>query len=199
MSLTLLRHDQHRRMPWRNGGGVTSEVARSPEGGSDADFDWRISFAEVSASGPFSTFPGVDRTILLVSGPPVLLEFADRAHTLRQLEPFEFDGEDAVDCTVSGPTRDLNVMTRRDAIRATVDIVRLGHVEATRSVGPSTGSGVLVVAVLDGALSVTGDEGTHTLEVGDVAVSRGPAPVTLHGSGVAAVFGLSPSPHSLPS
>jgi environmental stress-induced protein Ves len=113
VSLTLLRHDQHRRMPWRNGGGVTAEVARSPEGGSDADFDWRISFAEVSQSGPFSAFPGVDRTILLVSGPGMLLEFPDRSHALRPHEPFRFDGEEAVHCTISGPTRDLNVMTRR--------------------------------------------------------------------------------------
>src|SRR5665647_2813187 len=54
-------------IPWRNGGGVTREVVAS--GGSDPqDFDWRISIADVSQSGPFSAFPGVDRVITLVEG-----------------------------------------------------------------------------------------------------------------------------------
>ena len=48
--------------PWRNGGGVTRELASSPEGVDD--FDWRVSIAEVTASGDFSRFPGVDRTIV---------------------------------------------------------------------------------------------------------------------------------------
>jgi len=191
VSLTLLRNDQHRRMPWRNGGGVTAEVARSPEGGSDADFDWRISFAEVSQSGPFSAFPGVDRTILLVSGPGMLLEFPDRSHTLRPHEPFRFDGEEAVHCTISGPTRDLNVMTRRDTVRGAVEVVHVAEADGRRSVGSPGSTGVVAIAVLEGTLRVTGG-GTHVLDAGDAAILRELPPVELSGSGVAAVIELSP-------
>jgi predicted kinase len=65
-SMRVMRWEQHRRMPWRNGGGVTYEVASSPADTDLADFDWRISIAEVEAGGPFSAFPEIDRTIILV-------------------------------------------------------------------------------------------------------------------------------------
>ena len=38
--------------PWKNGGGVTREVAKSP---SQAPF-WRLSIANVDQEGPFSSF-----------------------------------------------------------------------------------------------------------------------------------------------
>jgi len=50
-------------MPWKNGGGTTTEIAVAPEGASLNDFDWRISMAHVGADGPFSSFPGIDRTL----------------------------------------------------------------------------------------------------------------------------------------
>ena len=52
-------------MPWKNGGGVTSELARSPQAD---EFDWRLSVAEVATDGPFSQFPGIDRLLVLLSG-----------------------------------------------------------------------------------------------------------------------------------
>ena len=53
-------------VPWRNGGGVTREVATGGSG--EEGFDWRISIADVEVPGPFSAFPGLDRTITLVGG-----------------------------------------------------------------------------------------------------------------------------------
>ena len=183
MTVTVLRNHEHQRMPWRNGGGVTSEVVRSPSEGSGADFDWRISFAEVEQSGPFSPFPDVDRTILLVSGPPMLLEFPDRTHALQAFEPFRFPGEDAVHCTVSGPTRDLNVMVRRGRARATVDVLRI---EGTAT---APAADVVLVAVLEGAVTVAGAE-PSPLEGGDVAMRDDGAPIDLQGAGVVAVIGI---------
>jgi environmental stress-induced protein Ves len=181
MTVTVLRHHEHRRMPWRNGGGVTSEVARWPADGSD--FEWRISFAEVEQSGPFSPFPDVDRVILLVSGPPMLLEFPDRIHALQTFEPFRFRGEDAVHCTVTEPTRDLNVMVRRDRARATVDVLRIEGAAATPA------AGVLLVAVLEGTLTAAEAE-PSPLEVGDVAMRDDGAPIDLRGAGVVAIIGI---------
>ncbi len=34
MALTFLKAENHRRMPWKNGGGVTVEIAIHPQGAS---------------------------------------------------------------------------------------------------------------------------------------------------------------------
>jgi environmental stress-induced protein Ves len=56
---------------WRNGGGETREIISWPPG--QADFDWRASIATVAQDGPFSAFPGIDRSITLLSGEGVQL------------------------------------------------------------------------------------------------------------------------------
>jgi environmental stress-induced protein Ves len=62
-------------MPWRNGQGMTREIAREPAAGEN--FLWRLSIAEIAASCDFSLFPGYDRTIALIEGAGMLLEFAE--------------------------------------------------------------------------------------------------------------------------
>src|ERR1700744_1316253 len=90
-SIQVLRSEQHRRMPWRNGGGVTYEVASSPPGADLADFDWRISIADVETGGPFSAFPDVDRTITLLEGEWMALPVGGRGHRFGLREPVQFD------------------------------------------------------------------------------------------------------------
>ena len=82
MGMDVWRRDDHLQMPWKNGGGLTREVASSPPGSALTDFDWRISFAEVAAGGPFSTFPGVDRVIILIDGPAMALTVDGVRHEL---------------------------------------------------------------------------------------------------------------------
>jgi environmental stress-induced protein Ves len=100
--------------PWKNGGGFTREVAASPPGAGMGDFDWRVSIADVEASGPFSIFPGVDRVLTVLSGamrlriegrPPVLLT--------PEYGPFAFPGDVACQSEVLSPVTDLNLMVRR--------------------------------------------------------------------------------------
>ncbi len=59
-----------RRVPWRNGRGVTEEIAIWPGGASfeNGDFDGRISKAGVTEPGPFSEFLGFDRVLVVTSG-----------------------------------------------------------------------------------------------------------------------------------
>ena len=48
-------------MPWKNGGGSTTELLIHPSSASvtsSPPFLWRISLATLDASGPFSTFAG---------------------------------------------------------------------------------------------------------------------------------------------
>jgi environmental stress-induced protein Ves len=47
-------------MPWKNGGGETTEIAVFPDGAGLSDFDWRVSMARVDGDGPFSSFPGIE-------------------------------------------------------------------------------------------------------------------------------------------
>ena len=58
--------------PWKNGGGITREIVCWPPGSGLDDFWWRASVATIDAAGPFSAFPGVDRTIMLLEGAGVL-------------------------------------------------------------------------------------------------------------------------------
>ena len=110
--------------PWRNGAGVTREVAVDGSGGQD--FEWRISIADVNVAGPFSAFPGVDRSITLLDGERMDLLIDGLEQVLGPHETLTFDGGSQTSCTLPfGPTRDLNVMTRRhrrSAVVATADL-----------------------------------------------------------------------------
>ena len=122
MSVRLLRATDRIAAPWRNGGGVTQEIAASPAGATFGDFDWRVSIATVSAGGPFSHFPGIDRILTVLDG--VLELSLENDPTIRltsEMPPFAFSGD--ADCDgspVGGPVTDLNVMLRRGFCSATV-------------------------------------------------------------------------------
>jgi len=101
--------------PWRNGGGITREVAAHPPGSDLDSFAWRVSVAEVSAGGPFSRFAGVDRRMAVLAG---TLEFTLAGQPPQRLapdsEPVAFAGDAAAAAAPCGATvTDLNVMTRR--------------------------------------------------------------------------------------
>jgi environmental stress-induced protein Ves len=118
--LTLLHANGYRRVRWKNDGGWTTEIAREPADAA-ADFAWRISIADIESDGPFSSFPGVARELMLLAGNGIELDIDD-APPLRLTERFQrvrFEGESRVECRLlAGPTRDFNVMTRRDSARA---------------------------------------------------------------------------------
>jgi environmental stress-induced protein Ves len=117
--MRILRASDYRRMPWKNGGGETVEIAVSPEGAGLADFDWRVSMAGVAADGPFSIFPGIDRTLSILEGDGLLLsvEGAAPVELTQASDPFAFPADVAASASlVGGPVTDLNVMTRRAAL-----------------------------------------------------------------------------------
>ncbi|MGV7209368.1 HutD family protein [Oxalobacteraceae bacterium A2-2] len=106
--------------PWKNGGGSTTEIAAAPPGAGLDAFDWRVSLATIAHSGPFSSFPGIDRSLALVQGDGVLLDFGDERFVLSPSEPLiEFAGETPVHATLADGTAtiDFNVMTRRARCR----------------------------------------------------------------------------------
>ena len=171
----VLRHRDRVAGPWANGRGITYEVLRSPQGG--ADFDWRVSIAEIASDGPFSPYPGVDRVLILLRG-AMDLEIDGMSHEVPRFSPIEFAGESHVEARLSqGPTMDLNVMTRRSHAEAQVDlltgpVVTLGHAHAAAR----------AVIVLDGTW--TGAGVSPSLEAWDCLVI--PEATTLRGDGTLA-------------
>lgn len=115
--MKLIPADAMRRMPWKNGGGVTTEIAIAPAGATLDNFDWRVSTAQVDAAGPFSRFAGIDRSLAVIAGGRLTMHRADfEAVMLAPGEaPVRFPGEADVHATLDAPLSDFNVMTRRDA------------------------------------------------------------------------------------
>ncbi|MFE0700968.1 HutD family protein [Streptomyces sp. NPDC058872] len=125
---------------WHNGGGATREIASHPAGA--GVFEWRASLADIDRSGPFSVFPGVDRTLTLVAGDGMRLSSPGLRTPLvaRTGEPLAFSGDLAVDADLpDGACRALNVMVRRGRWTARVQ-------QVTAPVAPPPGhAGVLHV------------------------------------------------------
>lgn len=174
----LLRHDDLAVAPWRNGGGLTREVASGRfDGGRDgtvedsAPFDWRISIADVSAAGPFSAFPGVDRVITLVEGQLMVLVVDGREERLQLHEPFAFVGEAATRCALpQGRTRDLNLMTRRGRCTGSVEVLDASGgpqwLACGRGQRDTQLAAVVAVVGLAGTTSVTLDGRTEPVRLG---------------------------------
>ena len=122
MSVQLLRATERHAVPWKNRGGVTSEIAVHPPQAGLEDFDWRISCAQVASAGPFSRFPGVDRIIVILEGELSVSVAGQPAVVLSpESPPWAFAGDAATSgAPVAGTVQDLNVMTRRGRCSARV-------------------------------------------------------------------------------
>jgi uncharacterized protein len=124
--------------PWKNGAGLTREIAVGPKGAGASDFDWRFSLAEVERDAPFSAFPGIARCIVLLRGAGMRLrsDGGELDHRLDQpLAPFHFGGDTPLSATlVDGPSSDFNVMTRRGPWAADVTTQRSAFEPASADV-----------------------------------------------------------------
>jgi len=161
--------------PWKNGGGVTREIATGGlPGATDPaqEWGWRVSLAEVSADGPFSIFPETDRIIAVIDGRGMDLLRPDG--TILALEPFQpmrFAGEAPFEGRLrDSPVRDLNVMARRGLFAAEMEI-REGTCSATVKSGSYDN---LLVHNLAGRCELRGTDGAaHDLEPGETLVHEG--------------------------
>ncbi|KAF1007066.1 MAG: Protein Ves [Luteibacter sp.] len=133
--MKIVPFNELKAVPWKNGLGITREIAVSPEGAGMDEFLWRVSIADVDTASPFSTFSGIDRTIVLLEGDGFTMTLdGDREHALTvPCEPFAFPGEAKVDVTLAGgATRDFNLMVRRGKARGEVRVLR-GKVDVNQA------------------------------------------------------------------
>ena len=144
--------------PWLNGGGRTRTIATQPREAFSADssdgvpWDWRVSVAALEGDAAFSSFPGVERTSVLLSPGSLTLSVGDRTpHRLEHVGdlisyPGDAPTHATLDAAVTPATRStgvslLNVMTRRGAARARVRVLPDSATLSARS---------LAVLVVDG-------------------------------------------------
>lgn len=122
MKKTLISRKQFKVTPWKNGAGVTAEIAIDPAGSDfrEGIFNWRLSSARIEDENTFSKFPGYDRILTVLSGEGLLLNNQE----LGPFEVMEFQGEDQIDCApVHEAVEDLGVIFKRDQYECFMQIL----------------------------------------------------------------------------
>jgi len=156
--------DLHPR-PWKNGGGMTTELAIGGDPAGPDGWSWRISMADVAQDGPFSPFEGVDRLICVVEGEGMDLLFQDGTRLpLERDRVAAFPGDAAaVGKLREGPVRDFNLMANRKRHRIGLAI---GHGVASAVRGMAAGE-VMLIHALEGPCVVSlGGGRPETLDPG---------------------------------
>jgi environmental stress-induced protein Ves len=189
----VLHSSEYQRMPWKNGGGTTTEIwkAASPAG----DMLWRLSIADVASDGPFSEFPGIDRWIMVIDGKGMELTVEGRGtHRLdHAFEPFAFPGDAKTDCRlIAGPISDFNLMVARSFGSGSLRVVHLAP-NATRAFAEN----IVALHVLRGDIELM-SSAVHQLSSGDswIAGSYGDVSARAAAPAIVAVTIIDPQERS---
>ena len=123
MTVKILTASDFKEMPWKNGGGSTTELYRINAPGNES-FLFRLSKASVKTSGPFSIFPNIDRILILLKGKGFKLKFTAIEKTLTKEENISsFKGEESIHCDLlDDECVDFNIMTDRNFATSSVKI-----------------------------------------------------------------------------
>ena len=161
MTGRVLHSSDYQRMPWKNGGGTTTEIWKAAS--ADGEMLWRLSIADVASDGPFSAFPGIDRFIMVIEGKGMELTVDGRSQRLDDLfQPFAFSGDAKTDCRlVAGPIRDFNLMVARSYGSGTL---RVRHLAAGETA--PFAENVAALHVLRGQIELESGN-AHKLAAGD--------------------------------
>jgi environmental stress-induced protein Ves len=129
--------------PWRNGLGTTRVIHES--------LAWRLSLAEIRGTLSFSSFPGLDRILVLVSEAPLTLTIDGELRRLSRGRLVGFAGEASVmPSPASSGATVLNLMTARSIAESTASPVLI---DGELVVPPST---TAILGILAGDLRWNG-------------------------------------------
>ncbi len=189
-----LRASETRVMPWKDGGGSTTELALEPAGATLADpFLWRISSARVEVSGPFSRFPGHERILALLEGAGFILDLegVGRLRLKQVQQTIAFSGAPAAHATlIQGPCVDFGLIYDATRVTGSVEVLTLKADATSIALAPTTLIYSPKASVGVDPLGVTlapGDVLRFDQEAGTKLGLRTPA-----GEGTAVVVHLSP-------
>ncbi len=179
-SVVHLRPSSFRVMPWKNGLGTTTELLIRPPDATLDNFCFRVSIADLKASGPFSRFDEIDRVIVQLEGAPMTLSHEGGAErVLGLLAPYTFAGELATECTLSGASaRDFNVMVRRTLASAKVEVFSLRRDE---TVFVANEADTCLVYTHRGAILVQSGEQKFLVLANEAALAEGKGRISLRG------------------
>jgi uncharacterized protein len=119
--ITRLDPAGYRRTPWKNGGGVTIDIA-------EQDDAWRFGRTPITAPGPFSDYSGFDRAQVLVSGHGLVLGAPGGEIDVRTpFKPVAFAGETPIVSRLEGgPVEVVNLIGNRAKVRIDLQVLRAG-------------------------------------------------------------------------
>lgn len=169
--MRLIRIGEIPPAPWKNGGGVTREIALCTD---EMGMIWRLSLADVAAAGPFSIFPGLARVLTVIEGKGLRLRHAGGVIEALPHMPVRFSGDAPIECDlIDGPVRDFNLIY--DPKRAEMNVALLGAgTHIAKGVGLLPLSGACDVenfgAVLTGAFLMFEEGGSRAIHVSDAAL-----------------------------
>lgn len=189
MAIRLLPTSGHVTERWKNGHGLTDEICLLPAGATRDAFDLRISRATLSGAGLFSAFPGVQRTITLIEGAGLALDFGNRLVRLRPWQSYTFDsGLTPVGRPQDGPVRVVNVMGARSAWQLSPAL----SVCEVMELAPVRG-GLAVVFALKGATRLSDGGNPLSMLEGDCALVGGRTRLAPEDGSAALVVPLEPA------
>jgi environmental stress-induced protein Ves len=150
--VTRLDPSRYVRTPWKNGGGVTTDIAFNGD-------TWRFSRTPITVAGPFSDYTGFDRMQVLVAGSGLVLQTpAGDIDVRRPFEPVRFAGETPIVSRLeAGPVQVVNLIGDRSRVRIDLVVMNAG---GTGHLGP--GLHIAYCPAERAALRLQGEE--HDLE-----------------------------------
>lgn len=147
----------YRRTPWKNGGGVTIDIAAAYRPGAAAGgWDgmlWRFGRTRIEQPGPFSDLSGYDRILAVVEGSGLVLHPKFRApiEVHAPFVPAHFPGEWAITSELTaGPVGVLNL--KADRLLFKIDLA----FPAPGAAGEMSGAVCIVLALEDAAVEIDG-------------------------------------------
>jgi uncharacterized protein len=124
--ITLITPAQYRRLPWKNGGGVSTDIATDAVTGGEV---WRFGRTPIPAPGPFSDYSGYDRVQVLIGGRGLVLDGPDGEIDLRT--PFRivrYKGElPLVSRLEAGPVEVVNLIGLRTNVTVDMQMLDAGQ------------------------------------------------------------------------
>jgi len=181
--MKLLSRASREVRPWKNACGVSEDIIVAPTVDASGDPPWRVALATVDRDVPFSSFRGMDRILMPISGAGMELAVDGELRRLARYSVLAFPGEASVAAhNVRTPLQDINVMVARRA--GTVSLSRRYVVGATPLRSAPEGHVTVIVALAptlrhNGKPLLVGDailldesDGGHLTGFGDTALVR---------------------------
>ncbi|MBS0539156.1 MAG: HutD family protein [Proteobacteria bacterium] len=124
--ITPITPAEYRRIPWKNGGGISTDIATDAATGGEV---WRFGRTPIPVPGPFSDYTGYDRVQVLVAGRGMVLDGPDGEIDLRQ--PFvvvRYKGElPLVSRLEAGPVEVVNLIGLRAEVKVDLQVLDAGQ------------------------------------------------------------------------